>query len=120
MADFVFDPHLTKHDGLVLKVLESDLVGDLNGKAAPNEHGTSSQSETEEDLRQALAVQKLQALNDPKNEAFEPTVFTSVDLDHLHLPILLDKYLLQPYIRLARSIVRVETDVVMVRVHLFI
>lgn len=41
-------------------------------------------------------------------------MFNGTDLGQLKLPRVLDQWVLQPYIRAARSIVRVETDVVMV------
>ena len=42
-----------------------------------------------------------------------PTVFTSFDLEEVKLPAVVRRWILEPYIRAARSIVRVETDVVM-------
>lgn len=59
-------------------------------------------------------MKQLQAWNDPTNAEFEPTVFVGIDLDQLALPPLINKWVLDPYIRFARSIVRVQTDVVMV------
>ena len=59
-------------------------------------------------------VDSLKALNDPSSDAFEPTVFMSVDLSALKLHPLLDSYLLQPYVRWARQIARTPTDVVMI------
>jgi hypothetical protein len=56
----------------------------------------------------------MRALNNPKDPAFDMTVFHGTDLDQLHLPTQLDKWILQPYIRAARSLLRVETDVVMI------
>lgn len=56
----------------------------------------------------------LKARDDPQHDTFEPTVFVSVDLSTLKLNPILDKYLLQPYIRWARRVVRKPTDVVMV------
>jgi hypothetical protein len=60
-----------------------------------------------------VTIKTLKAWNDPKNEAFEPTVFVSWDLQDLKLPMSIDQYLLQPYIRWAQTIVRTETDVLM-------
>jgi hypothetical protein len=51
----------------------------------------------------------LQALNDPKDVRFEPTVFNGTDLNHVKLP----QAILQFYIRITHSIVRVKTDVAM-------
>lgn len=61
----------------------------------------------------AGTLDKLRALNDPHHPDFVPTVFVSWDLDSLNLPAWLHRWVLQPYIRAARRLVRVETDVVM-------
>lgn len=61
----------------------------------------------------AAAVEELEALNDPKNARFEPTVFHGYDIPDLKLSPVIDKWLFQPYVSLARRIVRKETDVVM-------
>ena len=58
-------------------------------------------------------VKKLQALNDPQHSDFEPSVVFTWDLRDLRLYPWLDRWILQPYIGLARRIVRHETDVVM-------
>lgn len=57
----------------------------------------------------------MQALNNSKDTSFEPTVFNTVDLDRLMSRVheLVNEWLLQSYVRLARRIVRVETDVMM-------
>jgi phosphoinositide-3-kinase regulatory subunit 4 len=60
-----------------------------------------------------ITIQALEALNDPGHESFEPTVFVTWDTKDIKLPVILDRFVLQPYIRYARTIVRVETDVVM-------
>jgi len=59
-------------------------------------------------------VEKLQALNDPLHNDFEPTVFVSWDMWQIKLHPLLNRYFLQPYVEWARKVVRVDTDVVMV------
>lgn len=58
-----------------------------------------------------LAV--LNDLNDPSNAHFQPTVFNSIDIDKFNLHPTIEKCLFRPYLRAARSLVRVETDVVM-------
>lgn len=60
-------------------------------------------------------AQQIEDSNDPQHAQFEPTVFVSWETDKLRraVPALLDEWLLQPYVRAARKIVRVETDVVM-------
>lgn len=57
-------------------------------------------------------IKTLDAINDPSNADFEPTVFFTWDLKDLKLPSFVNDYLLQPYIRAATKLVRVETDVV--------
>jgi hypothetical protein len=56
----------------------------------------------------------LEAVNDPADAAFEPTVFVAWDLKDIQFPLAVEKYLFQPYLRAASSVVRVKTDVVMV------
>lgn len=85
----ICDPKLNKWDRIVLENIGSDADED----------------------RDRNDLEALKALNDPKHEAFEPTVFVSIDLDTL--PLFMRLWLLQPYIGLARSLVRVDTDVVM-------
>ncbi|KAJ4313152.1 hypothetical protein N0V84_009577 [Fusarium piperis] len=124
----VFDRQLTKADLVVLQNLTEDLrdhsrredgdgAAKVNGKtlnasspdaddgASPNQH--ANQFSYEE------AVRHLQAMNDPNDAHFEPTIMNNLDLDQIKLPPVLDKLLLRPYIRIARSLVRVETDVIM-------
>ena len=60
------------------------------------------------------AIAAMAAANDPKDALFEPTVFSGFDLDKIRLPRLLHAWFLDSYIRRARSMVHVETDVVMV------
>ncbi|KAM0544805.1 hypothetical protein ACHAPJ_011635 [Fusarium lateritium] len=124
----VFHPQLTKADALILESLRqdikeyspqkqaeanatardgrpSDLQATANGKASPDLNANQTR---DEDL-----LRHLQALNNPKDAHFEPTVTTNWDLDKIKLPLFLEKFLLRPYIRIARSVVRVDTDVVM-------
>jgi hypothetical protein len=58
-------------------------------------------------------IEALEALNDPKHENFDPTVFVSWDLHDVKVPPVIDQFLLQPYIRFGRTIVRTDTDVVL-------
>ena len=55
----------------------------------------------------------LNALNDVTSSDFEPTVFQGSDYDGIDWKKPFNQYVLKHYIRAARSIVRVETDVVM-------
>ncbi|KFA55304.1 hypothetical protein S40293_04938 [Stachybotrys chartarum IBT 40293] len=115
MEYIVFDQNLTKPDRLVLQSLASDLqtpdAADLHSrtaaKASPNGHSQRGESQDE------LTIDALTRRNDPKDARFVPTVVNGFDLEGVQVPPILDSWLLQPYIRFARSIVRVETDVVM-------
>ncbi|GAB1314614.1 hypothetical protein MFIFM68171_04824 [Madurella fahalii] len=100
MDDIVFDEQLTKADRLVLKALADDL----------REHSSATKHAKGRD---DATIATLSAINDPKDAHFEPTVFNGFDLGSIRLPPFLDAWLLRPYIRMARSVVRVETDVVM-------
>lgn len=54
-------------------------------------------------------------LNDPKSKDFEPTVISSLDLPDLQakLPTVVYKHVVLPYVAWAQTIVRHETDVLM-------
>ncbi|KKF93395.1 Fatty acid desaturase [Ceratocystis platani] len=133
MADLVFDPLLTKPDELLLKNLRDDILKATAAKAAPapslatafnatNLHashdsdpvkrrGHNSQASHSNDHE---LITYLTALNTPTDPLFEPTVFSNVTYDELkRLPAWLNHWLLQPYLRLARAVVRVEADTVM-------
>ena len=58
-------------------------------------------------------MEELEALNNPKDARFEPTIFHGYDLPDIKLSTAVDKWLFQPYVSLAKRIVRKETDVVM-------
>jgi hypothetical protein len=55
----------------------------------------------------------LKNLNDPKSDKFEPTIFSSKDLPEIKDGFVRQK-IINPYMRWARTVVRVETDVVMI------
>ena len=57
-------------------------------------------------------IAQLQALNDPKQDGFDPTVLVTWDLNRDDNSTLYH-YVLKPYINFARQIVRNDTDVVM-------
>jgi hypothetical protein len=131
MDDIVFDEQLTKADRLVLKALAEDLRDQSTSEKCEyysravdticlvhrrrkrrftqrTDCGLGTTSSQDE-----AVIATLSALNDPKDAQFEPTVFNGIDYDSIRLPKLLDGWLLRPYIRIARSVVRYETDVVM-------
>ncbi|KAG7405363.1 hypothetical protein DER46DRAFT_395121 [Fusarium sp. MPI-SDFR-AT-0072] len=101
----VFHPRLTKADALILEGLRQDIKDSSSSNA---ETLTSAPTARDEEL-----LHHLQAMNDPKDAHFEPSVTTNWDVDQIKLPLFLEKTVLRPYIRLARSVVRVETDVIM-------
>lgn len=65
-------------------------------------------------MRDQAALQTMMSLNDPKDPNFEPTVFNGWDLSSLGKLEPAFARLLASYIRLGKSIVRVETDVVFI------
>lgn len=131
----VFSEKLSKADTLILKNLEADIkdvssrptlpsnghtVGKdsnghtktANGSAYRTEDPVSVPSE-EEAVRDEAVLAMMTGMNDPNSTYFEPSVFNTWDLSTLgKLPPVLDR-LLKSYVELGKSIVRVETDVVM-------
>ncbi|KAK3940236.1 hypothetical protein QBC46DRAFT_385960 [Diplogelasinospora grovesii] len=107
-----FDPKLTRADRIVLQNLNEDIKS-RSGGAVQNDDAAAA-SRLEEN------VSTLKALCNPADAQFEPTVFTSVDLDEARslVPAFLRR-LLDGYIGWARKAVRVETDVVLLT-HLII
>lgn len=63
-------------------------------------------------MRDEAALQTMQAMNDPGNPNFEPTVFNGWDLSTMGKMEPALARLLKSYVRLGKSIVRHETDVV--------
>jgi hypothetical protein len=59
-------------------------------------------------------IKRLKALNDPNDSDFDPTVVLGWDRGDFELHPFMDRWILQPYAKLAREIVRVETDVVII------
>lgn len=118
------NPYLTEPDEVVLQNLIADAelrryasksallrntsdgvtVRTVNGK-----HMTNPQDEA--------TIELLKGWNNPKSKTFQPTVFLT--WDSRHLPEWLERSILQPYARLARKVVRNETDVVFV-IHILI
>lgn len=95
---------LNLHVTIVLpqKVILTDTFPSLGTESNP--------TDTLEREQQAIALMK--RLNDPKSDTFDPTVFVSVDTPDIKNPSL-RKWIIDPYIRWARTIVRHDTDVVM-------
>lgn len=125
----VFDKALTKADRVVLQCLKSDIrVADgRRGEYSPrseSEHDSGIGSEASSVIGEGAAsgpteaelkhVEALKAMRDPKSSAFEPTVVLTVDDLPGRIRPILNQHILQPYIRMARKIVRHETDVAMI------
>lgn len=124
------DPNLTPQDRLVLENLLRDADVD-NPKASPSttqngkDNNTSKQNGTTEpnaqDQQEASLINHLESMNDPKSPQFDPTIFVTWDTPTVEssVPAFVTNYLIRPYTNLARRLVRVETDVVMLT-HLLI
>ncbi|KAM7219110.1 Fatty acid desaturase domain containing protein [Rhypophila decipiens] len=100
-GEIVFDAGLTRPDRLVLEQLCRDA-------SSPTAIDTASTKAT---------IDTLKALNNPNDAQFDPTVFTTWDLDDVRSSSRVPGFvlrLLEEYISWARRVVRVETDVVMV------
>ncbi|OAK94472.1 hypothetical protein IQ06DRAFT_260671 [Phaeosphaeriaceae sp. SRC1lsM3a] len=120
------DAELTGPDRVVLSVLQKQY--ELNGEA-PHPRASDSADDSDdsavkhsefvapspEDLQdqEQQAIEYLKNLNNPKSEAFEPTVFSSVDLPDIKNGFF-RKNIVEPYTRWARTVVRNEADVVMI------
>ncbi|KAL4809310.1 hypothetical protein BDV18DRAFT_131755 [Aspergillus unguis] len=119
-ANFI-DPNLTAPDLLVLNNLlgdadsasrqlgEKESAGSkANGARLRKPESTQSGAASDEET-----IQKLKGFNNATSAEFEPTVFVTWDMKDLaKLPSIL-RSLLYSYVNIARQIVRVETDVVM-------
>ncbi|KAF2641744.1 fatty acid desaturas-like protein [Massarina eburnea CBS 473.64] len=127
MVNLYFQPdaQLTVQDRMVLDILHKD-YDRQKSNTLPKEGAdsvdsdvkhTRFDSESPEELEeQALAHMK--DLNNPTSSKFEPTIFVTRDYPDITNP-LLRKYIVDPYVRWGRSVVRVDTDVVMLT-HLFL
>ena len=63
--------------------------------------------------RNEETIARLRSLNNPNDDMFEPTVFLKWDIFNLKRPEYINQWVLQPYICWGRTVVRNETDVVM-------
>ncbi|KAF2476684.1 uncharacterized protein BDR25DRAFT_339611 [Lindgomyces ingoldianus] len=119
---FAPDAQLLHSDRLVLDVLTKDYnrYQAKHGSEAEKtklRHDSASPEDANE--LQEKSIAKLKSVNNPKSKDFDPTVFVTWDLPDTNVPPFLKKWILDPYIRWARLIVRFETDVVMLT-HLFL
>jgi hypothetical protein len=125
------DPNLPEADLIVLKHLHHDIANyeatnpsSSSGKENTNGSATrriipAARADSNND--ENTIISQLDALNDPSNSSFEPTVFVTFDMGDLRTKLhpYVYKHILVPYIAFARQIVRVDTDVVMLT-HLFL
>ncbi|KAI1733391.1 hypothetical protein F4680DRAFT_464154 [Xylaria scruposa] len=112
----VFQPKLTKPDRIVLEALAEDVKlfsSSIASKETENRLGRNGNDHYYGKSRNAVVLSRLNALNNPKDARFEPTVFVNQEFDQIEWHNNFNQYVLRPYLRLARSVVRVETDVVM-------
>jgi len=107
------DDSVTKHSEFVAPSPEGKLRF-LHSCPANNQIGANvidRKADLQDQELQTIAY--LKSLNNPKSETFEPTVFSAKDL-----PDIKDGFsrrsIVEPYTRWARTIVRNETDVVMI------
>ncbi|PCG94662.1 Fatty acid desaturase, type 1 [Penicillium occitanis (nom. inval.)] len=123
------DPNLPEADLIVLKHLHRDIANyeatnapSSSGKEDTNESATRRKPHAEaaaaaaaDSNNEEAIITQLDALNDPSTSSFEPTVFVTFDMGYLRTKLhpYIYKHLLVPYITIARRIVRVDTDVVM-------
>lgn len=124
-SETFIDPQLTRADLLLLKNLLKDAatkqsssdddapLPEQNGDLHRRRHDSANSEDTDSDQDDQATIAALDAMNNPKHADFDPTVFIFWDMPNIKLPAVLDRYLFQPYVRWARSVVRVETDVVM-------
>ncbi|KAK4126860.1 fatty acid desaturase [Parathielavia appendiculata] len=128
MEELVFSPELTIPDTLVLRNLADDIARHRQTKESiklEGDEGYLSASSTSQHEsctkygisaeRDAADIDKLNGLNDPNSEDFEPTVISSLDLRDLRarLPAVVYDHVVQSYITWAQGLVRHETDVIM-------
>ncbi|KAL4788553.1 hypothetical protein BJX76DRAFT_315010 [Aspergillus varians] len=113
------DPNLTEPDLLLLKNLlhDSENAGSLEetGPALGTRNRTkksTTQNGGYQDSNEGT-IKKLKAFNDARESEFEPTVFVTWDMKDLEKLPNVAKWILQSYVKLARQVVRVDTDVVM-------
>lgn len=111
-----YNPRFTQSDRIVLKNLvqdaREDIHGDGNGKAkeSPEAIEKSADNVVGNCAHDKEAIAVLKAYNDPSSPEFTPTILTTWDNDEI--PAFLNRYIFEPYGRVARNIVRHPTDVV--------
>lgn len=105
------NPYLTQPDLVVLSNLFHDVqhhAPDLGVKKEQRSEATTNAVVLKNHDKGDIA--RLKALNDPDSPAFQPTVF--VTWDDGDIPEVINYYVVRPYVRVAKRIVRHSTDVV--------
>lgn len=130
-SPIVYDAALTPADVVLLRNLERDVKAKTkrSGPAENDDSGfatgraytrtPSPEASTEQYTEDDQDIAALKAFRTPAHSDYVPTLFLSTDGWPSVLPTELNKYLLQPYVRWARGVVRHETDIVMLT-HLII
>lgn len=112
MEERTIDPLLPEADKLVLQLLLDDLKSASQNASNTTCETAEISGHIQKSQHQEI-ISRLEGLNDPNDSNFRPTVFTGYDQeDFERLPKTINNYILQPYIRWARTVVRHETDVV--------
>ncbi|PHH88874.1 hypothetical protein CDD83_6920 [Cordyceps sp. RAO-2017] len=102
----VLDDGLTRADRVVL----TNLARDIEAHDGSRGHG----DDAAEANRTAQDLAGLKDKRNAKGDGFEATVLLSVDDCSRLVSPAVDRYVLQPYVRLARRAARHQTDVVMI------
>jgi hypothetical protein len=111
------NPYFTQPDIVVLENLVQDVEHDIRGRPGGLEDEPSPElieryadKECGEYEHDKHSIAQLKAYNDPRNDEFSPTIFTS--WDEKDIPPIVNEYICKPYVRLAMQVVRHPTDVV--------
>jgi len=123
---FPADAQLTGPDRVILEVLRKEYESHQHApsKASLDPADESDDCATKqtqfvspspEDLQdqEQQAIAYLKDINNPQSDTFEPTIFSSKDLSGINDGLFRQK-IITPYMNWARTVVRVETDVVMI------
>ncbi|KAK4992413.1 hypothetical protein LTR50_001172 [Elasticomyces elasticus] len=111
------DKYLTQADKVVLQNLAREPLCQAASTISESNTSSTTVPNVTADEKNALPasndntdIECIRALNDEMSPDFQPTVFTT--WDEKDLPPALRNYLIKPYVRFARHVVRRPTDVV--------
>ncbi|KAI6091246.1 hypothetical protein F4821DRAFT_226782 [Hypoxylon rubiginosum] len=138
MASITISPELPRNDVILLRNLADDIercqqkagpppssngsakssggIAQRKPSASGQEAANGSAGRYISPTRDADDLSRMKALNDPSSQDFEPTVFSSVDLQDLETRLhpVIYRHILLPYIKWAQGIARHPSDVVMI------